>query len=148
MLADFSSAEFNDKSMAGGKQSHVTSRDTTKPLPPPQPAARHVTSSSTTSAAGTGASEHLITASVYGTNPLPPALNTLLETYKHQLLTFLHYMQTSSYREQLERDISTEKTRNAQLRARVEQLEAQMGNLQRESMTQLKSRLSEVKLSH
>ena len=66
------------------------------------------------------------------------------ETYKHQLLTFMHYMQTSQYREQLERAISAEQQRQAQLRARVQYLETQMSNPQKESMSQLKSRLSEV----
>ena len=66
------------------------------------------------------------------------------ETYKHQLLTFMHYMQTSQYREQLEREISAEQQRQQQLRARVQYLETQMSNLQKESMAQLKSRLSEV----
>ena len=55
LSADFSSAEFNDKTMSSAKPA-VTQRVTSSPT------------------------DHLIKASIYGDNPLPPALNTLLGT--------------------------------------------------------------------
>ena len=56
LSADFSSAEFNDKTMSSAKPA-VTQRVTSSPT------------------------DHLIKASIYGDNPLPPALNTLLGIY-------------------------------------------------------------------
>ena len=42
-------------------------------------------------------------------NDIPTAVQKLLDSYKQQITSFLHYMQSSGYKEQLRRDIDNER---------------------------------------
>ena len=59
-------------------------------------------------------------------------------------MRFLDYMHSSRYKDQLRREIDSERERNKQLKARAAQLDKQIGSLQKDSIGQLKGRLGEV----
>ncbi|XP_067129964.1 uncharacterized protein [Centruroides vittatus] len=75
---------------------------------------------------------------------VPPALAALLETYKHQFLHFLNYMQTSQYRKELQQSIDQEKECHAKLVTKASQLEKQIKLLIEDSVSLLKSRMEDL----
>ena len=59
-------------------------------------------------------------------------------------MAFMSYMRTSDFRSQLQRSINAERDRNTRLRARVERLESQVCDLQKSSVSMLKTRFVKV----
>ncbi len=61
------------------------------------------------------------------------------------MMTFINYMQSSRYKDQLRRQIDWEREKNKQLKARAAQLDKYIGELQKECTPKLKERLAEVR---
>ncbi|XP_069125915.1 uncharacterized protein [Argopecten irradians] len=73
-----------------------------------------------------------------------PALQRLLDLFRHQYNKFLSFMQTPEYKSNLLLQIDQEREKQACLKSRVAYLEKQIYGLQKDSVGQLKARMSEI----
>ncbi|XP_021339440.1 histone-lysine N-methyltransferase, H3 lysine-79 specific-like isoform X1 [Mizuhopecten yessoensis] len=73
-----------------------------------------------------------------------PALQRLLDLFRHQYNKFLAYMQTPDYKSNLLLQIDQEREKQSCLKSRVAYLEKQIYGLQKDSVGQLKARMSEI----
>lgn len=74
----------------------------------------------------------------------PYALKILLDVYKAQFMNFLDSMKSSSFKENLHRQIENEKEKNKRLMNRTGQLEKQIKVLVEDSVVLLKARMQEL----
>lgn len=74
----------------------------------------------------------------------PYALKILLDVYKAQFMSFLESMKSSSFKENLHRQIESEKEKNKRLMNRTGQLEKQIKVLVEDSVVLLKARMQEL----
>ncbi|XP_060071074.1 histone-lysine N-methyltransferase, H3 lysine-79 specific-like [Ylistrum balloti] len=73
-----------------------------------------------------------------------PALQRLLDMFRHQYNKFLAFMQTPDYKSNLLLQIDQEREKQSCLKSRVAYLEKQIYGLQKDSVGQLKARMSEI----
>ncbi|XP_033737590.1 histone-lysine N-methyltransferase, H3 lysine-79 specific-like isoform X2 [Pecten maximus] len=73
-----------------------------------------------------------------------PALQRLLDLFRHQYNKFLTFMQTPEYKSNLLLQIDQEREKQSCLKSRVAYLEKQIYGLQKDSVGQLKARMSEI----
>lgn len=74
----------------------------------------------------------------------PYALKILLDVYKAQIMSFLENMRSNSFKENLHRQIESEKEKNKRLLNRTGQLEKQIKVLVEDSVALLKARMQEL----
>jgi [histone H3]-lysine79 N-trimethyltransferase len=75
---------------------------------------------------------------------IPYSLKILLDVYKAQFMSFLESMKSSAFKENLHRQIETEKEKNKRLLNRTGQLEKQIKVLVEDSVVLLKARMQEL----
>ncbi|CAH1775692.1 unnamed protein product, partial [Owenia fusiformis] len=74
----------------------------------------------------------------------PPALNRLLDKFRQQYMQHLSLMKCPQYKAAVKQQIDDERALNMELKSKTSQLEKQIQNLQKDSVGQLKARLSEL----
>ena len=138
MFADFSSHEFNDPSMTTSNASASAVKVRKAPDLPMPPDLEKLM----------GKFACAIIANLFwrGLSQVASicAHIFLSESHKQQIVAFMSYMRTSDFRSQLQRSINAERDRNTRLRARVERLESQVCDLQKSSVSMLKTRFVKV----
>lgn len=95
-----------------------------------------------TSFAGTMIHEELDVSSV--PTETPYAVKILLDVYRAQFMSFLESMKSSAFKENLHRQIESEKEKNKRLMNRTGQLEKQIKVLVEDSVVLLKARMQEL----
>lgn len=75
---------------------------------------------------------------------IPYALKILLDVYRNQFMSYLESMKSSSFKENLHRQIENEKEKNKRLMNRTGQLEKQIKVLVDDSVVLLKARMQEL----
>jgi [histone H3]-lysine79 N-trimethyltransferase len=106
------------------------------------PAAQGCIDAQLSSYIGTMAHEEIDDPTSYAEVPYP--LKILLDMYKTQFMNFLNTMKSSTFKENLNRQIESEKEKNKRLMNRTGQLEKQIKVLVEDSVILLKARMQEL----
>ncbi|KAG5680076.1 hypothetical protein PVAND_009603 [Polypedilum vanderplanki] len=97
-----------------------------------------------TNYAGTMIHEEVDEPLVHNSSEVPYGLKILLDVYKTQFMNFLESMKSSAFKENLHRQIESEKEKNKRLLNRTGQLEKQIKVLVEDSVVLLKARMQEL----